>query len=225
MSAYAQWTREAVALWPRFATALQADTGIDLHLRQPGGFQLCLSDEEMAEESRRLLWLREAMHGDYPFELLDAEQLRARLPGIGPTVVGACYSPMDGHINPLKLLRSLYAACRARGVNIINGHRVSAIAQRPFQPRAHRLDIARQPLRIGPHPHHQCLDVLVHLSGLSLGKAPPLQGRGLGWGLSGKADISLRTAPTSVRFKRSRETGKAAPAASRHARSERIFCI
>ena len=26
------------------ATALQADTGIDLHLRQPGGFQLCLSE-------------------------------------------------------------------------------------------------------------------------------------------------------------------------------------
>lgn len=129
MSPYAQWTREAVALWPRFAASLQADTGIDLHLRQPGGFQLCLSDEEMAEESRRLLWLRDALHGDYPFELLDGEQLRARLPGVGPTVVGGCYSPMDGHVNPLKLLRSLYAACRARGVRIINGHRVSAIGQ------------------------------------------------------------------------------------------------
>lgn len=129
MSPYAQWTRDAVALWPRFAASLQADTGIDLHLRQAGGFQLCLSDEEMAEESRRLLWLREAL-GDYPFELLDAGQLRSRLPGVGPTVVGACYSPMDGHVNPLKLLRSLYAACRARGVNIINGHRVTSIDRR-----------------------------------------------------------------------------------------------
>jgi len=130
MSPYAQWTRDAVALWPRFAAALHADTGIDLHLRQPGGFQLCLSDAEMAEESRRLLWLREAMDGDYPFELLDPTELRARLPGVGPTVVGGCYSPMDGHVNPLKLLRSLYAACRAHGVKIINGHRVSAIGQR-----------------------------------------------------------------------------------------------
>lgn len=130
MRPYVQWTRESVALWPRFATSLQADTGIDIHLRQPGGFQLCLSDEEMAEESRRLFWLRNAMDGDYPFELLDSAQLRARLPGVGPTVVGGCYSPMDGHVNPLKLLRALYAACRMRGVKIINGHRVSSVDSR-----------------------------------------------------------------------------------------------
>lgn len=129
MSPYAQWTRESVAQWPQLHASLHADTGIDVHLRQPGGFQLCLSDEEMAEESRRLLWLREALNGDYPFELLDPAQLRARLPGVGPAVVGGCYSPMDGHVNPLKLLRALYAACRMRGVKIINGHKVSAIGQ------------------------------------------------------------------------------------------------
>lgn len=127
MSPYAQWTRESVALWPRFAAALQADTGIDIHLRQQGGFQLCLSDAEMAEEAARLGWLREALDGDYPYELLDSAQLRSRLPGIGPDVVGGCFSPMDGHVNPLKLLRSLYAACKSRGVRLINGYHVHAI--------------------------------------------------------------------------------------------------
>ncbi|MBO1539869.1 FAD-dependent oxidoreductase [Pseudomonas sp. OA65] len=127
MSPYAQWTRESVALWPRFAAALQADTGIDIHLRQQGGFQLCLSDAEMAEESHRLGWLREAFAGNYPFERLDNAQLRTRLPGIGPDVVGGCFSPMDGHVNPLKLLRSLYAGCQSRGVRLINGHHVDAI--------------------------------------------------------------------------------------------------
>ena len=130
MSPYAHWTRQSVALWPGFAAALQADTGIDVHLRQQGGFQLCLSDAEMAEESHRLGWLRDALGGDYPFELLDATQLRARLPGLGPEVVGGCFSPMDGHVNPLKLLRSLYAACQARGVKIINGHHVDAVESR-----------------------------------------------------------------------------------------------
>ncbi|WP_335945510.1 FAD-dependent oxidoreductase [Pseudomonas sp. G166] len=130
MSPYAQWTRESVVLWPRFAAALQADTGIDVHLRQQGGFQLCLSDAEMAQESRRLGWLREALAGDYPFELLDAVQLRARLPGIGPEVAGGCFSPMDGHVNPLKLLRSLYAACQSRGVKLMNGHHVDGIESR-----------------------------------------------------------------------------------------------
>jgi len=127
MSPYAQWTRDSVALWPRLASALHADTGIDVHLRQQGGFQLCLSDAEMNEESHRLGWLREALQGDYPYELLDAAQLRVRLPGVGPDVVGGCFSPMDGHVNPLKLLRSLYAACLSRGVKLINGHHIDAI--------------------------------------------------------------------------------------------------
>ncbi|HEX8543789.1 MAG TPA: FAD-dependent oxidoreductase [Pseudomonas sp.] len=131
MSPYAQWTRDSVALWPQLDAALRADTGIEIHLRQPGGFQLCLSDEEMADETRRLVWLREAFDGDYPFELLDPAQLRSRLPGIGPDVVGACFSPMDGHVNPLKLLRALYAACQLRGVQVISGQHVDAIGQHP----------------------------------------------------------------------------------------------
>ncbi|WP_296256387.1 MULTISPECIES: NAD(P)/FAD-dependent oxidoreductase [unclassified Pseudomonas] len=127
---YASWTRRSVALWPQFNALLQADTGIDVHLRQPGGFQLCLSDEELAEETRRLAWLHEAFDGDYPYQLLDPEQLKARLPGVGPGVVGACYTPMDGHVNPLKLLRALYAACQSRGVEIVNGLRVETIDRR-----------------------------------------------------------------------------------------------
>lgn len=131
MSPYAQWTRDSVALWPQLEAALRADTGIEIHLRQPGGFQLCLSDAEMAEETARLHWLREAFDGDYPFELLDPAQLRSRLPGIGSDVVGACFSPMDGHVNPLKLLRALYAACQLRGVEVISGQHVDAIGQHP----------------------------------------------------------------------------------------------
>jgi glycine/D-amino acid oxidase-like deaminating enzyme len=126
---YASWTRQSVALWPRLNELLHADTGIDLHLRQPGGLQLCMDDAELAEETRRLNWLRDAFGGDYPFELLDPAQLKKRLPGVGPGVVGACYSPMDGHVNPLKLLRALYVACRGRGVVIVNGQSVNAIDQ------------------------------------------------------------------------------------------------
>ncbi|WP_079204389.1 FAD-binding oxidoreductase [Pseudomonas sp. CC6-YY-74] len=128
MPAYAQWTLQSVALWPQLARMLLDDTGIEVQLRQPGGFQLCLSDAEMAEESRRLCWLNEALEGDYPFELLDPAALRKRLPGVGAQVVGACYSPLDGHVNPLKLLRALHAGCHQRGVQLLNGRRVSGIA-------------------------------------------------------------------------------------------------
>ncbi len=128
-SPYASWTRQSVALWPRLNALLRNDTGMDLHLQQRGGFQLCLSEREMAEETRRLTWLREAFDGDYPFELLDHGQLKARIPGIGRSVVGACYTPMDGHVNPLKLLRALHAACTLRGVDIVNGLSVDGIDQ------------------------------------------------------------------------------------------------
>jgi glycine/D-amino acid oxidase-like deaminating enzyme len=36
---------------------------------------------------------------------------------IGPAVIGASYTPMDGHVNPFKLLRALHTAMQARGVH------------------------------------------------------------------------------------------------------------
>lgn len=128
MQAYAEWTRQAVGLWPEFAALLRADCAIDVKLRQPGGFQLCLSDAELREEAHRLQWLQQALADDYPFEVLEPAALRQRLPGIGPEVVGACYSPMDGHVNPLKLLRALHAACQARGVQLLSGQRVTRLS-------------------------------------------------------------------------------------------------
>ncbi|UHC82763.1 FAD-binding oxidoreductase [Pseudomonas sp. NIBR-H-19] len=129
MSAYAQWTQGSVRLWPQLAAMLLAETGVDVHLKQPGGFQLCLSEAELADEARLLHEIRAAQDGDYPFEVLDQTELRKRLPGIGPGVVGACYSPMDGHVNPLKLLHALHAACKLRGVKVLNGLKVDDIRQ------------------------------------------------------------------------------------------------
>lgn len=129
MLPYAQWTRRSAALWPEFARMLAVDSGIDVQLRQPGGFQLCLSTDELEQELARLEWLRDAQQGDYPFECLEGAQLRRRLPGVGEAVVGACYSPLDGHVNPLKLLHALHVACQQWGVKVINGCHVDAIGQ------------------------------------------------------------------------------------------------
>ena len=129
MSAYTQWTRASVRLWPQLAAMLLAETGVDVHLKQPGGFQLCLSEVELADEARLLHEIRVAQGGDYSFEVLDQTALRKRLPGIGPGVVGACYSPMDGHVNPLKLLHALHVACKLRGVKVLNGLKVDDIRQ------------------------------------------------------------------------------------------------
>lgn len=127
MPAYTRLTLRSAAAWPRLARDLLTETGIDVHLRQPGGFSLCLSHEDMAEESGQLHWLREALDGKYRFEELGPEELRRRLPGVGPDVVGACFSPDDGHVNPLLLLRALTVATQNRGVKIETGCDVQRI--------------------------------------------------------------------------------------------------
>ncbi|CAE6903659.1 Opine oxidase subunit B [Pseudomonas marincola] len=126
MTPYAHWTRQAAALWPELAGKLLADTGINVHLRQNGGYQLCLSQAELTEEVHRLQWLQSAL-GDYPFEVLEPNELQKRLPRIGPDVIGACFSPMDGHVNPLKLFSALHHACQARGVHVLHNYAVDGI--------------------------------------------------------------------------------------------------
>ena len=128
LSPYARWTRSSAQRWPGLAAALQEETGIDVALRQPGGFHICFSDEELAERSKRLGALQAELGGDYPYQLLDAKELRERLPAIGPEVAGASYTPMDGHVNPLKLLRALHDAMQRRGVTLVSGSQIGRIA-------------------------------------------------------------------------------------------------
>ncbi|AHL34632.1 FAD-dependent oxidoreductase [Pseudomonas brassicacearum] len=123
---YSRWTRSSATRWPALAQALMADSGIDVQLRQPGGFHMCFNDEELLERQSRLQALRDAL-GDYPFEMLDAAELKARLPLIGPAVIGASYTPQDGHVNPLKLLRALHASAQAKGVRLQGGVQVERI--------------------------------------------------------------------------------------------------
>jgi glycine/D-amino acid oxidase-like deaminating enzyme len=127
---YSRWTRSSASRWAAFAQALMADSGIDVQLRQPGGFHMCFSDEELLERQARLQSLQDAL-GDYPFQMLDAAELKARLPLIGPSVVGASYTPQDGHVNPLKLLRALHTAAQAKGARFHGGLQVDRIDSAP----------------------------------------------------------------------------------------------
>lgn len=123
---YSRWTRSSATRWPSLAEALLADSGVDVQLRQPGGFHMCFNDEELLERQTRLQTLQDAV-GNYPFEMLDAAELKARLPLIGPSVVGASYTPQDGHVNPLKLLRALHGSAQAKGARLFGGVQVERI--------------------------------------------------------------------------------------------------
>jgi len=129
MAPYARWTLRSATRWPELAAALAEETGIDVQLRQPGGFHFCFSEEEMHSRQERMQRICDDLGGEYCYEMLDHAALAAKLPGIGPDVAGASHTPMDGHVNPLKLLRALHTACQLRGVRLHGGHRTSRITR------------------------------------------------------------------------------------------------
>lgn len=129
---YARWTMRSARAWPQLAAELLQETGVDVQLRQPGGYAFCFTDEELEARRARLQSIRDDLGGqpaDYPFEILDTAAVRERVPHIGPEVVGASYTPMDGHANPLKLLRALHAALQQRGVRVVPGSPVHQIGR------------------------------------------------------------------------------------------------
>lgn len=126
--AYALWTRAAAERWPRLAAELEAETGIDVALRQPGGFTFCLSPAELEREQADVEQIaREAGQRAPGYQVLGHAETRERLPRIGSGVAGSIYSPCDGHVNVLLALRALHAAMAARGCDYRAGHPVRVI--------------------------------------------------------------------------------------------------
>jgi glycine/D-amino acid oxidase-like deaminating enzyme len=129
MSGYAAWSKASADRWPGFAAALRDDTDIDVALAQPGGFTLCLSDAELQRRVDGMMRLHNQPDmTPYPYEILSHEETKRRLPAIGRDVAGAIYSPVDGHVNSLRLFRALHAAMTRHGVDYRPMHPVDSVA-------------------------------------------------------------------------------------------------
>jgi hydrogen cyanide synthase HcnC len=130
LPAYSSWTQLSARRWPELAELLQAETGIDVGLEQPGGMHVCLSEREL---EYRITSLNNLMHQPdferYEFEVLDHAALARYIPGIGRDVTGATYSRLDGHVNPLRLLRALHTAFVQCSGTYRPDHEVRAIAR------------------------------------------------------------------------------------------------
>src|ERR1700722_8636906 len=113
---YQRWTRLSADEWPKLAAELEERTGIAVGHERPGGVHLCLGDREVDERRGRMEQMRvEAGNFGFEYRMLDREELREMLPGIGPAVVGASWTPYDGHANSLALLHALHKGFVARG--------------------------------------------------------------------------------------------------------------
>jgi hydrogen cyanide synthase HcnC len=74
---------------------------------------------------------REAGNAGYAYEMLDHRRVAELLPGVGPAVAGASYTPYDGHANPLLLLRALHRLLPESGGSYRPGSRIEAIDAAP----------------------------------------------------------------------------------------------
>lgn len=124
---YARWSRGSASLWRDFANELSDATNSDSGLRQDGGFDFHFDEAELHQRVKELEGLRDALGGDYPFEVLGHNALKKEEPAIGPKVAGAILCPEDGHVNPLRLLRNLADATRQLGADIRSGVTVETI--------------------------------------------------------------------------------------------------
>ena len=127
MPAYARWTRRSSDLWPGFRDVLTQEPGVDLQYSRPGGYHFCLSDDELAQRRNQMESLATAPGSDFIYEMLDHKALKDRFPLLGDAVVGGSYSPLDGHVNSLRLFRAMHTAFQAFGGTYEPNQRVGAI--------------------------------------------------------------------------------------------------
>jgi glycine/D-amino acid oxidase-like deaminating enzyme len=128
MPEYTGWTVRASDAWARLASEIGDQTGIDVHHQRPGGFHLALSDHEMEQRQNSIRRLHNQPGAtDYSVEFLDHDEVKKRLPHIGPDVVGGTYCPLDGHVNSLKYFRAIHTGLAAFGVDYRPEQPVSAI--------------------------------------------------------------------------------------------------
>jgi glycine/D-amino acid oxidase-like deaminating enzyme len=128
LSEYALWTRRSSELWPVFAEALKADTGLDVCFSRPGGLHLLLSEREVENRANALKRLyNQAGMQPFQYAMLDHDETKRMLPRIGYDVAGSSFCPLDGHVNSLRLLRALHIAFQHLGGTYLPNRRVDRI--------------------------------------------------------------------------------------------------
>ena len=124
---YAKWSQRSASLWQTLADELQQQTDINLHLQQTGGFEYHTNEAELQANIDNYEAIKQAVGGDYPFDVLTHDQLKVEEPAIGDKVIGAILHRQDGHVNPLFLLRALYTAFQNLGGQLCNDDKVTLV--------------------------------------------------------------------------------------------------
>ena len=123
---YARLTRLSALQWPDLAEELLDSTGVDVELQQTGGYDFCLDEADWQARAQEMRGVAEHTDGAFEYQMLDSASLRERIPEVSADLLGASYSPQDGHVNPLYLLRALHQHMSGLGVDYRADQRVLA---------------------------------------------------------------------------------------------------
>ena len=111
-------------LYGDWIEAIEAEAGVSCEYDARGGLTVALSDAEEVQLDRSLDWQRARA---LPFEVLEAEEARAREPALGGGVQAAFAFPLDGQVNPERLGSALALAARRAGAVLVTRTPVLAL--------------------------------------------------------------------------------------------------
>ncbi|MCP4298213.1 MAG: FAD-binding oxidoreductase [Proteobacteria bacterium] len=115
---YTEWCMEACSLFTEYAKILADETGIDIAYRKTGGLVICTEEDELSELKKDIHQMKsEAVGGEYDCRILDHQGIQELLPKIklGDSVPGGSFSPYDGRVNPLLLLKAIHLGYQKKG--------------------------------------------------------------------------------------------------------------
>lgn len=96
---------------------------------ESGSLRLASSPARLEEIRRQAGW---AQRSGLPLELVSAEEAQELFPLLSTEgVLGAAYTPTDGHVDPARLCQAMAALARAGGARIVQHTRVLGIDTRP----------------------------------------------------------------------------------------------
>ena len=119
---------ESMRMYPGFVEDLQAVSGVTIDYRVCGGIDVAFDENEWHALSGRA----EHQHAlGIQSSILDRQSLRELVPLCDREYAGALLYPDDTLVDPRDVMRALTVACRAAGVEIREGCRISAIHVSP----------------------------------------------------------------------------------------------
>ncbi|WP_431267409.1 FAD-dependent oxidoreductase [Dankookia sp. P2] len=129
----------SIALWREIAAEADRSLGI----RTEGGLMLVETEAEF-DWARAKVAVERAK--GLESHLLGANELRSLAPYLGPHFIGACFSPAEGQIDPLRGTHALRRLAECAGARLRQGVEVQAIAR---EGAGFRVQTAGGPIRAG----------------------------------------------------------------------------